>query len=203
MGLEGTLPSQIGNLSFLEKLKLQSNNFHCGLPKELLQLHKLEILNLSYNALSGEIPTWIGSLFMLQHLSLGNNSFGGLIPPSISNLSKLETLDLKSNSINGSIPLDIGRLQHLKVLCISRNMLSGSIPPSSSILSSLEHISLSLNFLEAISSKVHCPPQTSPDPYSMDLTVEDRYQWDDLFVVALIIAFCHPEGFEHLSLRVP
>ncbi|XP_054817747.1 LRR receptor-like serine/threonine-protein kinase RGI1 [Prosopis cineraria] len=148
LGLEGTLPLQIGNLSFLEKLELQSNNFHGGLPKELLQLRKLEILNLSYNTFSGEIPTWIGSLFMLQHLSLGNNSFGGLIPPSICNLSNLETLDLKSNSINGSIPVDIGRLQHLKFLSISRNMLSGSIPPTISNLSSLEHISLSLNFLE-------------------------------------------------------
>ncbi|XP_054817759.1 LRR receptor kinase SERL2-like [Prosopis cineraria] len=110
MGFEGTLPSQIENLSFLEKLELQSNNVHGGLPKELLQLHKLEILNLSYNTFSGDIPTWIGSLFMLQPLYLGNNSFGGPTPQSIYNLSKLETLDMMSNSINGSIPLDIGRL---------------------------------------------------------------------------------------------
>ncbi|XP_054817750.1 LRR receptor-like serine/threonine-protein kinase EFR [Prosopis cineraria] len=148
MGLVGTLPSQIGNLSFIEKLELQSNNFHGGLPKELLQLYKLEILNLSYNTFSGEILTWIGSLFMLQHLSLGNNSFEGLIPPSIWNLSKLETLDLKSNSINGSISVDIESLQHLKFLSIYQNMHSESIPPIISNLSSLEHISLSVNFLE-------------------------------------------------------
>ncbi|XP_054819746.1 receptor kinase-like protein Xa21 isoform X2 [Prosopis cineraria] len=148
MGLEGTLPSQIGNLSFLINLELQSNNFHGKLPKELLHLHKLEKLNLSYNNFSGEILTWIGSLFMLKHLSLANNTFGGIIPPSIFNMSKLETLDLMSNSINGPIPFDIGRLQHLKFLRISRNILSGNIPPTISNLSSLEHISLSLNFLE-------------------------------------------------------
>ncbi|XP_028800005.1 putative receptor-like protein kinase At3g47110 [Neltuma alba] len=148
MGLSGSLPSQIGNLSFLVKLDLNSNRLYGKLPKELLQLQRLEILNLSYNSLSGEIPSWIGSLFTLQHLILGNNSFGGIIPPSISNLSKLETLDLNSNSLQGSIPFDIGRLQNLKILRLSVNELSGNMPPSISNMSSLEWISLSLNLLK-------------------------------------------------------
>ncbi|XP_054813389.1 LRR receptor-like serine/threonine-protein kinase EFR [Prosopis cineraria] len=147
MSLKGTLPSQIGNLSFLVKLDLHSNNFYGELPKELFQLRKLKILNLSYNAFNGVIPTWIGSLSALQHLILNNNSFDGVIPSSISNLSKLESLECRSNFIKGSIPFEIVRLGRLKILRISVNNLSGIIPSAVSNLSSLEHIILSYNFL--------------------------------------------------------
>ncbi|XP_054811797.1 receptor kinase-like protein Xa21 isoform X4 [Prosopis cineraria] len=147
MGLKGTLPSKIGNLSFLVELDLHSNNLYGELPKELTQLHKLQILNLSYNEFNGGIPTWIGSLFMLQHFHLHNNSFGGFIPKSISNLSKLETLDWNYNFIEGVIPSEIGKLQSLKILRIARNKLSGRIPLTISNLSSLELLSLSFNSL--------------------------------------------------------
>ncbi|XP_054813359.1 LRR receptor-like serine/threonine-protein kinase GSO1 [Prosopis cineraria] len=147
MGLKGTLPSKIGNLSFLVELDLHSNNLYGELPKELIQLHKLQILNLSYNEFKGEIPTWIGSLSMLQHFHLCNNSFGGVIPKSISNLSKLETLNWNDNFIEGFIPFEIGKFQCLKILRIAVNKLSGKIPPTISNLSSLELLSLSHNFL--------------------------------------------------------
>ncbi|XP_054813382.1 LRR receptor-like serine/threonine-protein kinase FLS2 [Prosopis cineraria] len=147
MSLKRTLPSQIGNLSFLVKLYLHSNNFYGELPKELFQLRKLEILNLSYNAFNGVIPTWIGSLSALQHLILNNNSLDGVIPSSISNLSKLESLECRSNFIKGSIPFEIGRLGRLKILRISVNNLSRIIPSAISNLSSLERMILSYNSL--------------------------------------------------------
>ncbi|XP_054813134.1 LRR receptor-like serine/threonine-protein kinase EFR isoform X4 [Prosopis cineraria] len=153
MGLKGALPSQIGNLSFLEELDLHSNSFYGELPKELRKLDKLRILNLSYNQFSGDIPLWIGSLFTLQHLILEKNNLGGVIPLSISNLSKLETLNWRSNFIEGSIPLEIGRLQYLKILRISSNNLSGMIPPSVFNLSSLEQIILSNNSLSGVIPK--------------------------------------------------
>ncbi|XP_054813385.1 LRR receptor-like serine/threonine-protein kinase EFR [Prosopis cineraria] len=147
MGLKGTLPSKIWNLSFLVELDLHSNNLYGELPKELVQLHKLQILNLSYNEFNGEIPIWIGILFTLQHFHLGNNSFGGVIPRSITNLSKLETLDWNYNFIEGVIPFEIGKLQNLKILRIAGNKLSGRITPTISNLSSLELLSLSFNSL--------------------------------------------------------
>ncbi|XP_054810847.1 receptor kinase-like protein Xa21 isoform X2 [Prosopis cineraria] len=149
MGLNGTLPSQLGNLSFLVELDLHRNNFYGQLPKELFQLQKLEILNLSNNTLSGEI-SWIPSLFTLQQLILHHNGFGGVIPTSVYNLSKLVTLDWSFNFIQGSIPLEIGKLQHLRILNIAMNKLSGSIPLAISNLSSLEQIVLSHNSLSGV-----------------------------------------------------
>ncbi|XP_054817815.1 receptor-like protein 33 [Prosopis cineraria] len=147
MSLMDTLPSQLGNLSSFVELDLHSNNFHGELPKELLQLHRLKILNLSSNEFDGKLPAWIGGLFALQHLIFHINSFEGVIPPSVSNLSKLETLDWTFNFIHGSIPLEIGRLQHLKILLIAKNNLSEEIPPTISGLSSPEQMSLSYNSL--------------------------------------------------------
>ena len=123
MGLVGTIPPHVGNLSFLVELDLRGNSFHGQLPQELFQLHRLRFLNLSYN------------------------EFAGFIPQSISNLSKVEQLDCASNFINGAIPPVIGQLRQLKFLSFENNSLSGIIPPTVSNLSSLEVISLAYNSL--------------------------------------------------------
>ncbi|MED6184596.1 hypothetical protein PIB30_048927 [Stylosanthes scabra] len=125
MGLVGTIPPQVGSLSFLEELDLKGNSFHGELPHELYQLQQLKLLNLSYN------------------------NFDGFILNSISNLSKLVYLDCSSSFRKGSnaiLPV-IGQLQHLKVLSFENNSLSGSIPPEVSNLSSLEVINLGYNSL--------------------------------------------------------
>ncbi|KAL4349143.1 hypothetical protein AHAS_Ahas10G0012500 [Arachis hypogaea] len=125
MGLVGTIPPQVGSLSFLEELDLKGNSFHGELPHELYQLQQLKLLNLSYN------------------------NFGGFILDSISNFSKLVYLDCSSSFSKGSntiLPV-IGQLQHLKVLRLDNNSLSGFIPPAISNLSSLEVISLGYNTL--------------------------------------------------------
>ncbi|KAK8972084.1 hypothetical protein V6N11_061892 [Hibiscus sabdariffa] len=45
MDLTGTIPSQLGNLSFLALLNIRNNSFHGSLPIELTNLHRLRHLN--------------------------------------------------------------------------------------------------------------------------------------------------------------
>ncbi|XP_020992730.1 probable LRR receptor-like serine/threonine-protein kinase At3g47570 [Arachis duranensis] len=127
MGLSGTIPSHLGNLSFLIELNLGGNTFHHNLPQELVHLRRLKSLNLSYNEFSGNVPQWIGALSSLQHLNLKNNRFGGVIPKSISNLTVLETLEIGHNLIEGSIPYEVGRMSQLRILSMSVNHLSGPL----------------------------------------------------------------------------
>ncbi|XP_027181644.1 probable leucine-rich repeat receptor-like protein kinase At2g33170 [Coffea eugenioides] len=87
LGLTGTIPPQLGNLSFLVSLDMSWNNFQGELPRELTHLRRLRVLNLTANKLGGSIPSWVGSLQKLHYFSLKNNSFAGSIPPSISNMS--------------------------------------------------------------------------------------------------------------------
>lgn len=55
--LVGTIPSSIGNLSFLTGLHLENNSFHGEIPQAIGLLLQLEHLNLSSNSFSGKIPT--------------------------------------------------------------------------------------------------------------------------------------------------
>ncbi|CDP09585.1 unnamed protein product [Coffea canephora] len=150
MNLTGTLPPQLGNLSFLVSLNISRNNFHGELPGELVHLRRLRYLDFGINNLGGELPSWFGFLYKLQFLSLGNNSFMGSIPPSISNMSNLETLLLSFNFIEGTVPIEFQNLHNLKNLLIEYNQLSGPLPLHVFNLSSLQIISFMSNSLSGI-----------------------------------------------------
>jgi len=70
-GLEGSLPSEIGNLKALKVLNLRHNYF-TGLPAEVGQLTELQILDLSHKRLTS-LPHELGNLQKLQLLYLTGN----------------------------------------------------------------------------------------------------------------------------------
>ncbi|KAG8365614.1 hypothetical protein BUALT_Bualt18G0124300 [Buddleja alternifolia] len=150
MGLAGTIPPQIRNLSFLVSLDLRYNFLSGTLPEELSLLRRLKIIDLDVNHFSGEIPHWFNFLPKLQVLSLKNNSFTGFIPYSISNLSNLEVLDFSFNSLQGNIPEELGRLKSLKDLQIQSNHLSSCIPSTIFNMSSLKTFVFNSNNLSGI-----------------------------------------------------
>ncbi|KAH9778858.1 protein kinase domain-containing protein [Citrus sinensis] len=147
MGLGGTIPLHLGNLSFLVSLDVAHNNFHGHLPNELGQLRRLRFIRFGFNKLSGSIPTWIGVLSKLQTLRLYNNSFTGPIPNSLLNLSKLEVFDAIYNVIDGNIPSGIGNFSSLFILNLGYNNLQGQIPTEIGNLQNLDTLVLSANNL--------------------------------------------------------
>ncbi|KAH9722911.1 protein kinase domain-containing protein [Citrus sinensis] len=136
MGLGGTIPLHLGNLSFLVSLHISENNFHGHLPKELGQLRRLRVMNFAYNKLSGIFPSWIGVLSKLRILRLRSKSFTGPIPNSLFNLSRLEELRAEFNFIGGNIPSRIGNLSKLV------NLHLGEIPTEIGNLQNLEYLVL-------------------------------------------------------------
>ncbi|KAK8972090.1 hypothetical protein V6N11_061898 [Hibiscus sabdariffa] len=113
MDLTGTIPSQLGNLSFLASLSIRHNNFHGSLPIELTNLHKLRYLNFGNNSFNEEIPLWFGYFTTLESLYLYMNNFSGVIPSTLGNLSKLEQLILFNNNLKGQIPITIEHISNL------------------------------------------------------------------------------------------
>ncbi|MBA0844795.1 hypothetical protein Gotur_024442 [Gossypium turneri] len=61
MDLTGTIPYQLGNLSFLGWLDIHDNNFHGSISIEFADLHRLKYFHLGNNNFNGEIPLWFGS----------------------------------------------------------------------------------------------------------------------------------------------
>ncbi|XP_065850973.1 putative receptor-like protein kinase At3g47110 isoform X3 [Euphorbia lathyris] len=147
MSLTGTIPPQIGNLSFLVNFSLSHNSFHGFLPTELSNLRRLKWFGLTDNLFSGIIPSWIGSFSQLQYLGLDANNFEGGFPTFVCNLSKLNYLYLEMNNLEGQIPEAIANLQNLKLLSLRKNMFSGGVPIGIFNISSLEEIYIGNNWL--------------------------------------------------------
>ncbi|KAL7185307.1 hypothetical protein ACSBR2_027273 [Camellia fascicularis] len=147
MGIGGTIPPHIGNLSFLSYFNITSNTFHGHLPSELARLHRLNVVDFGVNNFGGGVPSWFGNLPKLQYLHLANNSFTGSVPPSIGNISTLESLNLRSNFLEGRVPEEIGHLPKLNTLCMGYNNLLGSIPSTIFNTSSLEIIDFTHNMM--------------------------------------------------------
>ncbi|KAK2984312.1 hypothetical protein RJ640_002690 [Escallonia rubra] len=59
MGLLGTIPPSMGNLSFLVSLNLRNNSFSGGMPKEMVHLRRIKEINLNFNDFSGGLPTFM------------------------------------------------------------------------------------------------------------------------------------------------
>ena len=146
-GLRGGLPSELGNLGRLEVLDLSGNELSDGIPGEVGDLSALEVLDLSGNGLRGGVPKEIGDLSALEFLDFSDNRLSGGVPSAFGRLGSLTDLDLSGNGLSGGIPSGLGNLGRLEVLDLRDNRLSGVVPSSLGGLSVLEGLWLSGNRL--------------------------------------------------------
>ena len=103
-GLTGTVPSQLAQLSNLEKLALSSNALTGEIPSGLGSLSNLEILWLSHNQLTGNVPSELGNLSALEKLTLSNKLLTGAIPTELGELTDtLTELRMANNAFTGCI----------------------------------------------------------------------------------------------------
>ena len=126
--LNGSIPSELSELSKLRYLNLGLNRLTGSVPSELGGLTNLERLGLYENRLQGSIPSWIGNLTNLEFLYLGNSGLSGSIPSWLGNLTRLTTLSLRNMGLTGQVPADLGRLTDLDYLYLDGNNLSGCVP---------------------------------------------------------------------------
>ncbi|XP_026432391.1 probable leucine-rich repeat receptor-like protein kinase At1g35710 [Papaver somniferum] len=133
--LTGTIPTELGKLSHLTTLFLNSNQLKGSIPASFQNLRKLNRLFLNDNLLSGTVPTNIfRHMSSLTELDFSENQLSGGIPSSIDKLVSLKRLELHHNNFSGSIPSTIGNLKNLAYLILSNNQISGSLPSSMSKL---------------------------------------------------------------------
>ncbi|XP_060200137.1 receptor-like protein EIX1 [Lycium barbarum] len=129
------------NTSKLGKLNLAYNEIRGSLPSSIGSLKHLKRIKLTGISLVGTIPDSIGNLSLLEELSLSDNYMSGHIPATLGKLSKLVIIDLGSSSLSGVITeAHFTNLTHLKVLSIYTilsspslvvNISAGWVPPFS------------------------------------------------------------------------
>ena len=122
-GLSGVLPSELGDLTYLQELWLAENRLSSVLPPELGNLTNLRVLWLAANDLSDALPSELGDLTNLEVLGLCCNAFSDALPSELGDLTNLKELDLSANQFSGSLPLSLGNLTHLEELVLDNTQL--------------------------------------------------------------------------------
>ena len=164
-GLSGTIPAQLGSLTALRGLRIDTipevcqgnvcrdtleherNRLTGPIPPALGSLTRLEWLALTRNQLTGPIPIELRSLTSLSLLALGGNQLTGAVPSWLGSLNRLTELYLWDNQLNGTIPSELSNLTDLERLTLSNNLLSGQIPSQLGNLSNLQSLRLHDNQL--------------------------------------------------------
>ncbi|CAI0451324.1 unnamed protein product [Linum tenue] len=132
----GSLPDEIGKLTYLQSLDLSQNLFNGSIPSSIVQCKRLRTLDLSQNNFTASLPSGFGSgLVSLEKLDLSFNKFNGSIPSDVGNLSSLQgTVDLSHNFFTGPIPASLGSLPEKVYIDLTYNNLSGPIPQNGALM---------------------------------------------------------------------
>jgi Leucine-rich repeat (LRR) protein len=136
----GSIPSQVRDLSRLIDLNLSWSHFSGQIPLEISQLSHLSSLDLSYNSMGSsgyptlelKKPTFrrlVANLTHLQKLDLSWVDISSTVPNSLANLSSLTSLTLLYCGLHGEFPKDIFKLSKLRCLDVDSNEgLTGYLP---------------------------------------------------------------------------
>ncbi|KAL2508743.1 Leucine-rich repeat protein kinase family protein [Forsythia ovata] len=137
--LSGTLPS-FSNMSFLEEIYLDSNNFESIPPNFLLGLTNLQSFTIddNYNLSPWEIPFYLTDSTNLVMFYASNASLNGVIPDFFSAFQNFQRLRLSYNNLTGSLPASFGGSEIQNLWLNNQKLgLSGTIE----VLSSMSQLS--------------------------------------------------------------
>ena len=147
--LTGAVPAEVGRLSALIQLNLNSNQL-TSVPAEIGQLTALRELYLGENQLTS-LPAEIGQLAALEWLDLSENQLTR-VPAEIGLLRSLTWLNLYGNQLT-SLPAEIGQLISLRELRLYDNQLM-RVPAEIRQLAALERLHLSGNKLTTLPAAI-------------------------------------------------
>ncbi|CAA0832210.1 Leucine-rich repeat receptor protein kinase EMS1 [Striga hermonthica] len=104
--LSGRIDHLFGNLVVwrLQIANLSCNSFTGTLPSSLGNMSYLTVLDLHRNSFTGRVPPELGNLAQIQYLDISENSFDGQIPPELCAPTSLYYLNLAENELNGPVP---------------------------------------------------------------------------------------------------
>ncbi|XP_050247557.1 probable leucine-rich repeat receptor-like serine/threonine-protein kinase At3g14840 isoform X4 [Quercus robur] len=146
--LPGTLPPELVNLPYLERIDLTRNYLNGTIPPKWGSFTRLVNISLLGNRLTGSIPKELGNISTLKNLTLEFNMLSGSLPKELGNLINIERLILRSCNITGQLPEYLGKMNKLKTLDLSFNKLTGGIPSSyDGLLTGIDFMYLTGNLL--------------------------------------------------------
>jgi hypothetical protein len=108
MDISGTIPSEIGLLGrTLRDIRLDYTSMTGTIPEEIYQLTFLNRLDLYDAGFNGTISTMVGQFTTLDYFRIRENEFSGVIPTELGLLTELRQVWLAGNNFRGEIPLEL------------------------------------------------------------------------------------------------
>nr|XP_048330743.1 putative receptor-like protein kinase At3g47110 [Ziziphus jujuba var. spinosa] len=144
MGLTGTVPPQLGNLSFLVELRCRNNS--CVVPNEIGDLQNLEVLVLQVNHLNGPMPPKFFNISSMRIIGLTGNNLSGQFPSHTNFLfPNLEQLVIGMNNFTGPILNFISSASKLIQFDIPFNSFCGTLTSKLCSLPNIQWLNLAFN----------------------------------------------------------
>ena len=91
-------------LIYMSGIDLSHNKLNGSIPSELGNLTRIRSLNLSNNFFTGKIPATFSNLIKVESLDLSFNMLSGQIPPQLTVLTSLEVFNVAHNNLSGATP---------------------------------------------------------------------------------------------------
>nr|XP_011466378.1 PREDICTED: probable leucine-rich repeat receptor-like protein kinase At5g49770 [Fragaria vesca subsp. vesca] len=148
--LSGPIPSTIGQLQFLEALRLDRNALTGTVPANISNLSNVNELNLAFNNLTGPLPDLTG-MNSLNYVDLSNNSFNQSEAPSwFSALPALTTLVIEYGPLQGTVPEKLFSLQNIQTVKLKNNAFNNTLNLGDSISAQLDLVDLENNDISLV-----------------------------------------------------
>jgi hypothetical protein len=137
LGLTGSLPEELAQLQYLQRLELHDNNITGPIPVVWMSnstpMQNLYRLDLSDNRLTGSLPDYFWTSFPpLSYVYLNDNLLSGPLvePAGSSPLILVEEVWLQRNRFNGPLPAAwmMRRFPNAEKLKLGDNELTGTLP---------------------------------------------------------------------------
>lgn len=141
LGLNGTIPSQVGSLSSVYTFQFKDNQFTGQIPTELGKMSMVTArVGFWSNRLGSTIPSELGNWNLLGRkiqinpenavVGFPGNILTGTIPTQLGKLTSFsDQLAFSSAGLTGPLPTELGRLSLMDTdFMVNKNQLSGTIP---------------------------------------------------------------------------
>lgn len=140
---EWELPAEIGDLSELTDLRINTCKLKGTLPESVYGLSKLQYFYFQSNSLSGTLSEKVWELPDLTELYVnGNANLTGSFSSKMGSQKKLKKISVAETKFSGSIPAEISGCSALTVLYITHTEVSGSLPDIWDQLPVLEEVTI-------------------------------------------------------------